>query len=68
MGSLIDMCSKLEADDILHKASFVVYESVAECIKGDFSAFSDYIFPIVAKAAVKKVDFKVVDETETAET
>lgn len=66
MENIVKMSQNLEPTDPLFKAIFVVYENVVSCLKDQFSVYADYIYPSVLAAANRKVEFTVIDETETS--
>jgi hypothetical protein len=61
MQSLIGLQSQIDREDVLHRAIFTVYENVVEIIKGQFSAYSDFIFQIALEAAARKIDVQIID-------
>ena len=67
MESLIQLTSSLEKDDPMHKAAFIVYENVANCLKQDFAPYAEAVLPRILEAAGRKVDFRVVNEGDSEE-
>lgn len=65
MQSLINLESQLADDDTLHRAMFTVYENVVECLRSGFEVYSDFVMKKVLEAVNRKVDFKVIDETDS---
>ena len=65
MKSLLGLEQQVAADDSLHKALFTVYENVVEILKGEFSAYSDLVFQFAHAAAIRKIDFQIIDELDT---
>lgn len=62
MDSLINMTANLDKDDPLHKATFIVYQNVVDCLKQDFAVYADYVVGRTLEAVNKKIDFSIVDE------
>lgn len=67
MESLIKLSKGLDKDDPLFRSIFVVYENVVTCLKENFVVYSDFVFPQAIAAANRKIEFTVIDETETKE-
>lgn len=66
MQCMIDMSMKLENDDPLHKAMFVVYENVVTSMKDKFIMYSDYIFEKMMQAAGRKIELTIIEEGDTS--
>ena len=64
MESLLAMEDTLDVDDSLHSAMFKVYAQVAGCLKQNF-VYASRIIDRVIHGITAKVDYKMVDETET---
>jgi hypothetical protein len=64
MESLLAMEDTLDVDDGLHSAMFKVYAQVAICLKVSF-IYAGRIIDRVIHGIMAKVDYKMVDETET---
>lgn len=64
MESLLAMEDTLDADDALHSAMFKVYAQVTSCLKQNFM-YAGRIIDRVVHGIMAKVDYKMVDETET---
>lgn len=61
MKSLIEMQQTLPEDDLLHKSLFVVYENVVECMKENFSIYSDQVFHFAFIAGARKVYAQILN-------
>lgn len=64
MESLLTMEDTLDVDDSLHSAMFKVYAQVASCLKQNF-VYANRIIDRMVHGIMAKVDYKMVDETET---
>lgn len=65
MDSLCKISQTLDKDDPLFRSIFVVYENVVTCLKQNFVMYSDFVFPQAIGAANRKIEFTIIDETET---
>lgn len=65
MKSLLEMQQTLPEDDMMHKPLFVVYENMVECLKENFSVYSDRVFHFCYLAAARKVYAQILNEYET---
>ena len=65
MKSLITLQQQIANDDSLHKALFNVYQNVVEILKENFCAYSDIVFKYAHMAAIRKIDFQIIDELDT---
>lgn len=61
MKSLMEMQDTLPEDDMMHKSFFIVYENVIECLKQDFSIYSDKVFHYAFLAASRKVSCQIIN-------
>lgn len=55
METMIKMSLGLGFDDPMHQAIFVVYENVVTSLKENFSIYAEHIYPLVLKAANRKI-------------
>lgn len=60
------MSNKLDNDDPLHKAMFVVYENVVTSLKENFLMYSDFVFDKMIMAANRKIELTVIEEGDTS--
>lgn len=55
------MQQTLPEDDIMHKSLFVVYENVVECLKENFTIYSDQVFHFCYLAGARKVFSQILN-------
>jgi len=55
------MQQTLSEDDIIHKSIFIVYENIVECLKENFSVYSDSVMHFALIAGSRKIMFQILN-------